>query len=665
MRTLFHSFTVISLSALFYTVNAAPQLLAYWSFDSSSGNTYYDVTGHGYDASGTGSGFGLVPGVVGQALNCSGNGYEITVANSANDFYLSTFTVECWFYSNVNPSQNSEEGKILDYSYITSGTRNGFTVDMEPTGQIRLVITNPDGSEWVEAWTSSLFIQAAKWYHIVCTYDNAYCRIYVNGVLNVSRPYQGRYLAPNNNAHIGYQERSTGSNMYYLNGRIDELKLYNYALPADSILAHYNAIIPSSPPLPPSSQCSLIAHWSFDSSLGNTYYDVTGHGYDAIATGTGVGLTRGVKCQALNCSGNGYEITVANSASDFYLSKFSIECWLYSNVNPSQNSSEGKILDYSYITNGTRNGFTVDLYPSGIIRFIIPNDDGSLWMECNSSTPVIQAATWYHIACTYDSACLRIYINGVLSGSRAYQGIYPNPYNLAHIGYQERSNGDNMYYLNGRIDELKLYRNALPVDSILEHYNAPKGYVPMIIHCPTHTCDRRPTCKWYPRPKTGCYSIQINNTPDFVAPLIADEIDDTAYAPIFDLPLGSIFWRVGSTAPDQSGYSYPDTFTIEPATGISGSNPENTLSATMSIVQLRRGMAVNYSLEKQSAVSFDIFTINGTRIVTVYRGSAPTGNHSITWDGTGKGGKVMPAGSYLAVFKINERTFTKVIMLMR
>jgi hypothetical protein len=212
--------------------------IAYWSFDSTSGNTFYDVTGHGYDATGTGTGFGLVSGIAGQALNCSGSGYEITVANSSNDFYLPKFSIECWFYSNVNPSQNTSEGKILDYQYITLGTRNGYTVDMTPSGYIRFVLTNADGSAWVTA-ASSTIIQATTWYHIVCTYDSSFMKIYLNGVLDDSLAYQGTYAAPSNNAHIGYQERTTGENFYYLNGRIDELKLYNYALPADSINAHY------------------------------------------------------------------------------------------------------------------------------------------------------------------------------------------------------------------------------------------------------------------------------------------------------------------------------------------------------------------------------------------------------------------------------------------
>jgi hypothetical protein len=221
-------------------------MVAYWPFDSTSDSTFYDMTGHGYDAHATGTGYGLVPGVVGQALNCSGSdtNFEITVANSTNDFYLQKFAVECWFYSNVNPSQNVHEGKILDYQYITWGIRNGYTVDIRPSGAVFFGLSNADGSNWVSVATPSATIQATTWYHLVCTYDSAYLRIYVNGVLSGSVAYQGSYLAPNNNAHIGYQERTTGENYYHLNGRIDELKLFNYALPPDSIINHYYATRP-------------------------------------------------------------------------------------------------------------------------------------------------------------------------------------------------------------------------------------------------------------------------------------------------------------------------------------------------------------------------------------------------------------------------------------
>ena len=101
MKTGPRSFVLIAVSALLYPVNAAPQLLAHWSFDSSSGNTYYDVTGHGYNAIASGTGVGLASGVKGQALSCPGSGYEIYAANSSNDFYLSKYSIECLYYSDI------------------------------------------------------------------------------------------------------------------------------------------------------------------------------------------------------------------------------------------------------------------------------------------------------------------------------------------------------------------------------------------------------------------------------------------------------------------------------------------------------------------------------------------------------------------------------------
>ena len=838
---------VVIASQLFLSntpVNAAPGVVASWSFDSTSGTTYYDVTGHGYDASSTGSGVGRVPGVNGQALSCPGSGYEITVANSLDSFNLPRFSLETWFYSTIAPSQMSGYGaEILDYTHIplSGGLTNGFNFYINQSGNVVLVMSTSDGSGWRTA-SSTPIIQARTWYHIIGTYDGTTLRIYVNGALNGSYSYQGRINPPNANARMTCQTRTDGIARGQLNGMIDELKLYNYALPLDSVTAHYNAIPHAAPVLIPytpnptgnwrplvqwhanpaislfriqvatdtlfssllasvsttdtfylptadmplgaifwrvgnevnpgidfwSTRSSIsilsdsvpriFAYWSFDSTSGTTYYDVTGHGYDASSTGSGVGLVPGVKGQALNCTGGNFDVTVANSRDSFYLSKLSIETWFYSNVNPSQYTSEGKILDYQYITSGTRNGYTVDITPTGSVRFILTTADGSAWVTASTASLLIKATTWYHIVCTYDYSFLRIYVNGVLSGSLSYQGAYLRPNNNAHIGFQKRSDGSSAYFLNGKIDELKLYNYALTLDSIMAHYNAIPHAAPVLIpYTPNPTYNRRPLVRWYANPAISQFRVQIATdtafssllasvpttdtlylptadmplgtifwrvanevntgvdfwstrssicilsdsipvlirvTPDtqrtrrprlswyrvptaptyllqidlagnFVTPYFSTTLTDTTYLMTVDLPLGTLFWRVGAIYNTTTLYSTPDTFWIVP-TGIAPKTIDgNKQSTSPSFVQLRHGIALNYSLEKQSAVSLDIFSIAGNRIAAVYRGSAPAGNHSITWNGTGKGGKPLPAGSYLAVFKINERTFTKVIMLMR
>ena len=177
---------------------------------------------------------------------------------------------------------------------------------------------------------------------------------------------------------------------------------------------------------------------------------------------------------------------------------------------------------------------------------------------------------------------------------------------------------------------------------------------------------QRPRLSWYRVPTApSSYLLQIDLAGNFATPYFSTTLTDTTYLMTANLPLGKIFWRVGAVYNTTTLYSSTDTFWIAGTGTVPKTTNGNTLSTSASFVQLRRGTAVNYSLEKQSAVSLDIFSIAGSRIATVYRGSAPAGNHSITWDGTGKGGKQMPAGSYLAIFKINERTFTKIIMFMR
>jgi hypothetical protein len=217
-------------------IHSYPQgVVAHWSFDSSSGNIYYDVTGHGYDAIAAGTGLGLASGVAGQALSCPGSGYEIYAANSRNDFYLPRYSIECCFYSNGAITANT---KILAFHYVQSGVRNGFGLTVNSTGNVVLNMSNSSGSAWVSASSSST-ISPGRWYHLACTYDSADLRVYINGVLSGSLAYQGTFVKPPNDARIACMRRADSANpVEFVNGRIDELQLYNYALSADTIAAH-------------------------------------------------------------------------------------------------------------------------------------------------------------------------------------------------------------------------------------------------------------------------------------------------------------------------------------------------------------------------------------------------------------------------------------------
>jgi hypothetical protein len=222
--------------------NAEP--MAWWSFDSMSGDMYYDITGHGYDA--VSSGLGLVPGVKGMALACPGRDYELIVKNSLDKFYVTTFTIETWFFSNIDPDLNDVFEKIFDYQFITQNQRNGYSVHVTQEGQVAFSLSSDSGDYWLPC-VSKTTIQAKTWYHIACSYDSLFLKVYINGALEQSTYYSGTYVKPQIDVRIGCQTvmvQNDTAVRYRINGLLDEMKFYNFALPEDSIRSHYYAYKP-------------------------------------------------------------------------------------------------------------------------------------------------------------------------------------------------------------------------------------------------------------------------------------------------------------------------------------------------------------------------------------------------------------------------------------
>ncbi len=87
--------------------------------------------------------------------------------------------------------------------------------------------------------TFSQTFAAGVWYHVVGTYDGTTIKLYVNGVLNGSSGTVAGPIATTPYAiNIGRNPAYTGD---YFPGSLDEIALYNKALTAARILAHYNA----------------------------------------------------------------------------------------------------------------------------------------------------------------------------------------------------------------------------------------------------------------------------------------------------------------------------------------------------------------------------------------------------------------------------------------
>lgn len=645
------------------TVLAEPRLVAHYTFEDSDTLTAIDVSDNGHH--------GIIHGVAkkstawGKAACFSGNASSWIEIQDHPDFkQTSALTIEAFLTVTGLPVQHG----LIFFRGDEVGAGDPWYICVQPNSAIRFHIESADFT--VANLETPITLNTPL--HIVATFNAAdrMMKLYINGALAASQTTTVTPMAElPGGAGGGWVSIGNhpypGSHIFPFTGSIEELSFYNYTLDSATIRQHYQAFFPKG-------SDRLLAHWSFDSCAGvSTLYDVTGHGYDAHTSGTGLSFSSGIRGQALNCSGSDYDAVVTNSRDSFMLAKFSIETWFYSNVSPSQYPEEGKILDYSYITYGTRNGFTLDVYPSGNIRLVITNPDGSAWVIA-SSVKKLEATTWYHIACTFDSTILKIYVNGVLDGSFAYAGTYLKPNNDAHIGFQKRSDGSSKYFLNGKIDELKLYNYALPADSIAAHYHAIYPIPPIVWNdsipvlipmVPESQTNRKPTFRWHPAVGASSYRIAIDMAGDFANPIIILPLLDTFFTPQVGLPYGKLCWKVSANT-NLVRYSAVDTFLVVAGTG-TGDAMQREQNGVSGIVASGNGFRFSYTVKEMTRVTIKLFSMSGTCIATLCDEDRSPGTHRLLWNGMAKDGQKVPGGSYLAVCAIGAKVTTRKIMLVR
>jgi uncharacterized repeat protein (TIGR01451 family) len=190
----------------------------------------------------------------------------------------------------------------------------------------------------------------------------------------------------------------------------------------------------------------LVAAYSFDEGTGTTVADASGNnrtGTIANATWT----TTGKYGKALSFNGTSAKVRIPDDPGLHLSTAVTLEAW----VNPSTVTSAWRDVIYkgndNYFIMGTT---TQSGRPSvgGTFGGANVNNYGPSTLPLN---------TWSHLAATYDSATLRLYVNGVQVASAARTGTMAVSTNPLEIG------GDSIFgqYFKGMIDEVRVYNIAL------------------------------------------------------------------------------------------------------------------------------------------------------------------------------------------------------------
>ena len=151
------------------------------------------------------------------------------------DFGTTTpFSLEMWVYINTQYDSGGFIGR--DGALCDPGNRPGYRVEYLNDGHVRFRIEECSGpsAEVNTVEEPEPFV----WHHVVATFDGASLRLYVDGALvgeNTPTPLPA-FMAPQRSLVAGGRGGGTYNNF---DGRVDEIAIYDDALPLERVVCHH------------------------------------------------------------------------------------------------------------------------------------------------------------------------------------------------------------------------------------------------------------------------------------------------------------------------------------------------------------------------------------------------------------------------------------------
>jgi hypothetical protein len=399
------------------------------------------------------------------ALNFDGNDYVSSPDQPDLNFGTGDFTIEANFKSSV--SQSSYAGIVAKAG---SGANIGFQLVLVNDRIAAEVSDGSTGFGTGQGLQGNTVLTDGNWHHMAMVVNRSLSQIqlFVDG--NIEATVTNPAIATLNvndpaSLLIGV-ERTNGS---YINGSLDEVRLWNVARTRCELISYKNCEVPTT-------ATGLVANYHFNQGIDmmanpliTTLTDASGNAIDGtlsnfaltgsssnwVSPGAVVsGFSTSVACplaSALNFDGYDDGVNLGNTINAILdpLNTITLEAW----VNPSTVSGLGVIIG-NYAT-GTND-----------MQFLLRRDfdeyafwvsEGTGFKVVNSGPLTVVPGTWQHVAGVWDGSELKIYIDGVLKATTA--GVtgssLDNVSNPVIVGYNYRNEN-----FSGNIDEIRMWTTA-------------------------------------------------------------------------------------------------------------------------------------------------------------------------------------------------------------
>ncbi len=417
-------------------------MVAYWKFDEGIGSIAYDETANANDGILSGGKFG-------NALEFDGISDYVEVSDSDSLDITSSITLEAWIY---RTKSNYWQGIVSKFKGDIN--QRSYLLYLDPFNKLRIFISD-DGSQGSRVWVDSTeTIPSNTWVHVAGTFDGSNPKLYINGVDKTGTSHDGVSDIFSGTAPVIIGDfTQAGPTHYYFGGKIDEVRISNFARTSFDIIQA------------PTDDSGTVALWHFDESVGTDAFDETTNDNDGTIVGAswaGPTWATGKIGNALKFDGVDDYVEVPDDDTLDISVAWTISIWLY---------WEGGDETYETIfckeAPGLHPAYAAWVYNGKLYAGMthMPGTSYADWVQ-DSTMGTIAKDTWTHVSLTFDGADLRLYIDGAYTDI-LYVGI---------VGY---TNDDSLFFgiregirqeFKGLIDEVAIYNTALSAVDIAKLY---------------------------------------------------------------------------------------------------------------------------------------------------------------------------------------------------
>jgi hypothetical protein len=421
----------------------------------------------------------FVDGKIGKALNFDGSGDYVIIPGS-DVFNLQDVTISCWTYS-----ANYDASMFMFEKTTNGGVNTQYSLFFDSGGSNSRIYFRTKGLSSEDLIVTDHVNGPVnnQWNYMAATYNSATGtkKIYCNGkeIASVSGITGAIVSNSTGTSWIGTYGGGSG---YPFNGKIDDMRIYNYARTAEQILQDYNAgavgrfgaqtvgvADPWGGALP-------LAHWKMDENTGVLAQDASGNGYNGVLVGDAA-WTQGKNGACLSFDGTGDDdyVDISSFPSSPADLPYTFTVWIKP-VFQAGGNDECIVGKNRGASTGNSYGLGMKLWDSKL--YGIAANNNSEWRTNLNYDISAYENQWTHVAFSISglsgTQTGKLYVNGILvntyTGTAGYYYAYP-----FYIGNGKSTVAEGEF--KGLIDDVKLYNYVRTPAQIAWDYNRGSQWV--------------------------------------------------------------------------------------------------------------------------------------------------------------------------------------------